>query len=205
MNGRARWCGSPRATNSAGRGVPALATRPVRNCDKRSMLTATTLLALLNWLMTKPSCSRSCVRGCNADVQSQFQTDKCQTVATQGVFDFYDARLDSGAFVPTYRIDNRESGIRYARFTQNHAGEDQVILGAQPALYVRGRVSKLDHLFRNNRIWSLIGAAIHNPERKSIIKSQSADNDIRSWCMAEATTTLTHAGYQPALRKAHVE
>ena len=78
-----------------------------------------------------------------------------------------------------YNFDHRHSGIRYVSPAQRHTGEDQEILAARHALYLKVREQNPARWSGSTRNWSPIGAVTLNPERDSIIKTHLTDNPIQ--------------------------
>ena len=121
-------------------GIAALGTKPVLHGDNGSTLKATTVLAMLNWLGIKPSYSRPRVSDDNAYAESLFRTAKYRPeFPVKGFADLDEARTWATGFVRWYNVDHRHSGIRYVSPAQRHAGDDQAILAARHALYLRAR------------------------------------------------------------------
>ncbi len=85
------------------------------NTAKRSAqrLTATTVLAMLNWLGVKPSYSRPRVSDDNAYAESLFRTAKYRPeFPAKGFADLEEARAWAAGFVRWYNFEHRHSGIR---------------------------------------------------------------------------------------------
>jgi len=161
-------------------GIAALSTKPVLHGDNGSTLKATSVLAMLHWLGVKPSYSRPRVSDDNAYAESLFRTAKYRPeFPTKGFADLDQARAWVAGFVHWYNVDHRHSGIRYVSPAQRHAGEDHAILSARHALYTKARERNPARWSRTTRNWSPIGAVTLNPERDSIITTQSQCIDIQ--------------------------
>lgn len=159
-------------------GIAALDARPVLHGDNGSTLKATTVLAMLDWLGIKPSYSRPRVSDDNAYAEALFRTAKYRPeFPARGFADLDAARAWAAAFVHWYNVDHRHSGIRYVSPAQRHAGEDQSILAARHALYIRARERNPARWSGKTRNWTPIGAVTLNPERDSIVRALSAGND----------------------------
>ena len=77
-----------------------------------------------------------------------------------------------------YNHEHRHSGIRYVTPQQRHSGQDQAILDARHALYLKARERNPARWSGATRNWSLIGPVTLNPERDSVVKAQvEADNN----------------------------
>src|SRR5712664_834331 len=75
--------------------------------------TATTVLAMLNWLGVKPSYSRPRVSDDNAYAESLFRTAKYRPeFPDKGFTDLESARTWAAGFAQWYNVDHRHSGIR---------------------------------------------------------------------------------------------
>jgi putative transposase len=141
-------------------------------------LSATTVLAMLNWLGVKPSYSRPRVSDDNAFAESLFRTAKYRPeFPTKGFATLDEARAWATGFVGWYNVDHRHSGIRYVSPAQRHNGDDTAILAARHALYSGARQQNPARWSGNTRNWSPVGAVTLNPERDCIIKSHSASNN----------------------------
>ena len=159
-------------------GIAALSAKPVLHGDNGSTLKATTVLAMLNWLGVKPSYSRPRVSDDNAYAESLFRTAKYRPeFPTRGFADLDEARAWAAGFVRWYNVDHRHSGIRYVSPAQRHAGEDRDILAARHALYGKARDLNPARWSGNTRDWTPVSAVALNPERDSIIKAHSANNN----------------------------
>ncbi len=162
-------------------GIAALAAKPVLHGDNGSTLKATTVLAMLNWLGVKPSYSRPRVSDDNAYAESLFRTAKYRPeFPAKGFTDLDCARTWAADFVRWYNFDHRHSGIRYVSPGQRHAGEDNAILAARHALYLRARERNPARWSGNTRNWEPIGAVTLNPERDSVIKTHLAGHNIQA-------------------------
>ncbi|GMU49915.1 MAG: hypothetical protein AMXMBFR31_21410 [Candidatus Desulfobacillus denitrificans] len=161
-------------------GIAAMGSKPVLHGDNGSTLKATTVLAMLNWLGVKPSYSRPRVSDDNAYAESLFRTAKYRPeFPTKGFADLEQARAWAADFVHWYNVDHRHSGIRYVSPAQRHAGEDQEILAARHALYLKAREQNPARWSGNTRNWSPIGAVTLNPERDSVIRTHPAGNNTQ--------------------------
>ena len=161
-------------------GIAAMGNKPVLHGDNGATLKATTVLAMLNWLGVKPSYSRPRVSDDNAYAESLFRTAKYRPeFPTKGFADLDEARTWAAGFVRWYNHDHRHSGIRYVSPAQRHAGEDQDILAARHALYLKAREQNPARWSGSTRNWAPIGAVTLNPERDSIIKTHLTDNPIQ--------------------------
>ena len=161
-------------------GIAALEAKPVLHGDNGSTLKATTVLAMLNWLGVKPSYSRPRVSDDNAYAESLFRTAKYRPeFPTQGFADLDEARAWAAGFVHWYNVDHRHSGIRYVSPDQRHSGHDHGILAARHALYTQAREHNPARWSGNTRNWSPVGAVTLNPERDSIIKAHSENNNMQ--------------------------
>jgi putative transposase len=159
-------------------GIAALPTKPVLHGDNGATLKATTVLAMLHWLGVKPSYSRPRVSDDNAYAESLFRTAKYRPeFPTKGFADLGEARSWAAGFVRWYNVDHRHSGIRYVSPAQRHAGEDVAILAARHALYDQARELNPARWSGKTRNWSPVGAVALNPERDSVIKVHSGNND----------------------------
>jgi len=159
-------------------GIAALTVKPVLHGDNGSTLKATTVLAMLNWLGVKPSYSRPRVSDDNAYAESLFRTAKYRPeFPAKGFCDLDAARAWAAGFVHWYNVDHRHSGIRYVSPAQRHAGADQAILAARHALYTKARELNPARWSGKTRDWSPLGAVTLNPERDSIIRANSGNND----------------------------
>jgi len=161
-------------------GIAALTVKPVLHGDNGSTLKATTVLAMLNWLGVKPSYSRPRVSDDNAYAESLFRTAKYRPeFPAKGFCDLDAARAWAAGFVHWYNVDHRHSGIRYVSPAQRHAGADQAILAARHALYTKARELNPARWSGKTRDWSPLGAVTLNPERDSIVRANSGNNDIQ--------------------------
>lgn len=159
-------------------GIATLTAKPVLHGDNGSTLKATTVLAMLNWLGVKPSYSRPRVSDDNAYAESLFRTAKYRPEFPAKGFAHLDAaRSWAAGFVRWYNVEHRHSGIRYVSPAQRHAGDDQAILAARHALYLKARASNPARWAAKTRNWSHIGAVTLNPERDCVIKTHAADLD----------------------------
>jgi transposase InsO family protein len=159
-------------------GIAALDAKPVLHGDNGSTLKATTVLAMLDWLGIKPSYSRPRVSDDNAYAEALFRTAKYRPeFPARGFADLDAARAWAAAFVHWYNVDHRHSGIRYVSPAQRHAGEDQSILAARHALYIRTRERNPARWSGKTRNWTPVGAVTLNPERDSIVRAHSVGND----------------------------
>ena len=100
---------------------------------------------------------------------------------TKGFADLDEARAWAAGFVHWYNdnVDHRHSSIRYVSPTQRHAGEDQTILAARHALYTEARELNPARWSGNTRSWAAVGPVTLNPERHSVIKAHSVQNNIQ--------------------------
>jgi putative transposase len=156
-------------------GIAAVGHKPVLHGDNGSTLKATTVLAMLHWLGVKPSYSRPRVSDDNAFVESLFRTAKYRPeFPTKGFADLEQARAWAADFVGWYNHDHLHSGIRYVSPAQRHTGEDQTILAARHALYLRARERNPARWSGNTRNWTPIGAVTLNPEREAVIEMHLA-------------------------------
>jgi hypothetical protein len=89
------------------------------------------------------------------------------------------ARSWAAGFVHWYNFDHRHSGIRYVSPAQRHAGDDQEILAARHAVYLRARERNPARWSGATRNWSPIGAVTLNPERDSVIKTQLDSGNLQ--------------------------
>ena len=161
-------------------GIATLDTKPVLHGDNGSTLKATTVLAMLNWLGVKPSYSRPRVSDDNAYAEALFRTAKYRPeFPAKGFADLEQARTWAAGFVRWYNHDHRHSGIRYVSPAQRHAGDDHAILAARHELYTRAREINPARWSGRTRDWSPIGAVTLNPERDSIVQTQSRASDIQ--------------------------
>ena len=161
-------------------GIAALGTKPVLHGDNGSTLKATTVLAMLNWLGIKPSYSRPRVSDDNAYAESLFRTAKYRPeFPVKGFADLDEARTWATGFVRWYNVDHRHSGIRYVSPAQRHAGDDQAILAARHALYLRARELNPARWSGDTRNWVPVGAVTLNPERDSVVTAHLDGNNIQ--------------------------
>jgi transposase InsO family protein len=155
-------------------GVAAMAEKPVLHGDNGSTLKATTVLAMLNWLGVEPSYSRPRVSDDNAFAEALFRTAKYRPeFPAKGFDDLAQARAWAADFVQWYNFDHRHSGIRYVSPAQRHAGNDQQILAARHALYLRAREQNPARWSGATRNWEPVGAVTLNPERDEVIHAGS--------------------------------
>ena len=160
-------------------GIAMLTSKPVLHGDNGSTLKATTVLAMLNWLGIKPSYSRPRVSDDNAYAESLFRTAKYRPeFPAKGFTDIDAARAWAAGFVHWYNVDHRHSGIRYVSPAQRHAGEDRAILDARHALYTRARDLNPARWSRHTRNWTPVLAVTLNPERDSIVNTQTGRVNI---------------------------
>jgi transposase InsO family protein len=160
--------------------IAALDTKPVLHGDNGSTLKATTVLAMLDWLGVKPSYSRPRVSDDNAYAEALFRTAKYRPeFPAKGFADLERARAWAAGFVHWYNHDHRHSGIRYVSPAQRHGGEDQAILAARHALYTSARALNPARWSGATRNWSPIGPVTLNPERDSIVQTQSHASAIQ--------------------------
>lgn len=156
-------------------GIAAMPTKPVLHGDNGSTLKATTVLAMLNWLGVKPSYSRPRVSDDNAYAESLFRTAKYRPeFPAKGFADLDQARAWAAEFVRWYNHDHRHSGIRYVSPAQRHAGEDQTILAARHALYLKAQQRHPARWSGRTRNWSPVGPVTLNPERDSVVNTAAA-------------------------------
>lgn len=156
-------------------GIATMPAKPVLHGDNGSTLKATTVLAMLNWLGVKPSYSRPRVSDDNAYAESLFRTTKYRPeFPAKGFEDLDQARAWAAEFVRWYNHDHRHSGIRYVSPAQRHAGEDQAILAARHALYLKARQHNPARWSGPTRNWSPIGPVTLNPERDSVVNTTAA-------------------------------
>jgi hypothetical protein len=73
--------------------------------------------------------------------------------------------------------ERRRSGIRYVSPAQRHAGEDQAILAARHAVYLRAKEQNPARWSGTTRNWTPVGPVTLNPERDSVIKTHLAGRD----------------------------
>ena len=162
-------------------GIAALGEKPVLHGDNGSTLKATTVLSMLHWLGVKPSYSRPRVSDDNAFVESLFRNAKYRPeFPAKGFADLDQARTWARNFVHWYNHDHRHSGIRYVSPAQRHAGEDQAILAARHALYLRAKEQNPARWSGTTRNWSPVGPVTLNPERDSVIKTHLTDHDTQT-------------------------
>jgi putative transposase len=161
-------------------GIAAMTSKPVLHGDNGSTLKATSVLAMLHWLGVKPSYSRPRVSDDNAYAESLFRTAKYRPeFPTQGFADLEAARAWAAGFVRWYNHDHRHSGIRYVSPAQRHDGHDRDILAARHALYIQARSKNPARWSGATRNWSPIGAVTLNPERDSVVITNSTSTDIQ--------------------------
>ena len=161
-------------------GIAALAAKPVLHGDNGSTLKATTVLAMLNWLGVKPSYSRPRVSDDNAYAESLFRTAKYRPeFPAKGFIDLEAARTWAAGFVHWYNVEHRHSGIKYVSPAQRHEGQDQNILAARHTLYTQARALNPARWSGKTRNWSPIGPVTLNPERESVVRSNSDHKPIQ--------------------------
>jgi putative transposase len=161
-------------------GIAAMTHKPVLHGDNGATLKATTVLAMLNWLGVKPSYSRPRVSDDNAYAESLFRTAKYRPkFPTNGFADLDAARAWAAEFVRWYNHEHRHSGIRYVSPAQRHDGQDRDILAARHALYLEARAKNPARWSGATRNWSPVGAVTLNPERDSIVTTNSTGTDIQ--------------------------
>lgn len=157
-------------------GLHGALSKPVLHGDNGATLKATTVLAMLNWLAIEPSYSRPRVSDDNAYAESLFRTAKYRPAFPVRAFnDVAEAREWAAQFVRWYNLEHRHSGIRYVTPAQRHAGEDQAILGARHALYIRAREKNPRRWTRQTRNWKPVGTVTLNPERNSGVETALGD------------------------------
>ena len=109
---------------------------------------------------------------------SPFRTAKYRPeFPSRGFADLDEARTWAAGFVRWYNVDHRHSSIRHVNPDQRHAGHDYGILAARHALYTQARQLNPARWSGNTRNWSPVGAVTLNPERDSIIKAHSENNN----------------------------
>ena len=146
--------------------------KPVLHGDNGATLKATTVLAMMNWLGLRASCSRPRVSDDNAFVESLFRTAKYRPqFPAKGFADLDHARQWASSFVQWYNHDQRQSTIRYVSAAQRHAGEDHTVLQARHALHQRAREENPRRWARHTRNWNPITVVTLNPERDAVIKA----------------------------------
>ena len=161
-------------------GIAALAAKPVQHGDNGSTLKATTVLAMLNWLGVKPSYSRPRFSDDNAYAESLFRTAKYRPeFPAKGFIDLEAARTWAAGFVHWYNVEHRHSGIKYVSPAQRHEGQDQNILAARHTLYTQARALNPARWSGKTRNWSPIGPVTLNPERESVVRSNSDHKPIQ--------------------------
>jgi len=161
-------------------GIAALAAKPVLHGDNGSTLKATTVLAMLNWLGVKPSDSRPRVSDDNAYAESLFRTAKYRPeLPAKGFIDLEAAHTWAAGFVHWYNVEHRHSGIKYVSPAQRHEGQDQNILAARHTLYTQARALNPARWSGKTRHWSPIGPVTLNPERESVVRSNSDHQPIQ--------------------------
>jgi len=164
-------------------GVASMLTKPVLHGDNGSTLKATTVLAMLYWLGVKPSYSRPRVSDDNAYAESLFRTAKYRPeFPDKGFTDLQAARTWAAEFVRWYNLEHRHSGIRYVTPAQRHSGQDEAILAARHALYLKARERNPARWSGATRDWSPVGPVTLNPERDSVVKAmvQETRNEARA-------------------------
>ncbi len=162
-------------------GIATLTDKPVLQGDNGSTLKATTVLAMLNWLGVKPSCSRPRVSDDNAYAESLFRTAKYRPeFPAKGFVDLEATRTWAAGFVHWYNVEHRHSGIRYVSPAQRHTGQDHAILAARHVLYNEAKERHPARWARHTRNWNLIGPVTLNPERDSVIAEHVAKKLIQS-------------------------
>ncbi len=162
-------------------GIAALGEKPVLHGDNGSTLKATTVLAMLHWLGVKPSYSRPRVSDDNAFVESLFRNAKYRPeFPAKGFTDLDQARIWATNFVQWYNHDHRHSGIRYISPAQRHTGDDQAILAARHALYLRAKEQNPARWSGATRNWNPVGPVTLNPERDSVIQTHLTDHDTQA-------------------------
>ena len=160
------------------KGIATFAAKPVLHGDNGSTLKATSVLAMLNWLGVKPSYSRPRVSDDNAYAESLFRTAKYRSAfPAKGFADLDAARSWAAGFVRWYNVDHCHSGIRYISPAQRHAGDDQVILAARHALYLKAQAANPARWVGRTRDWSHIGVVTLNPERDCVVNTHTAALD----------------------------
>ncbi len=158
--------------------IAALQNKPVLHGDNGATLTATTVLAMLNWLGIKPSYSRPRVSDDNAYAEALFRTAKYRPEFPSKGFESLDAAREwAASFVRWYNVEHRHSGIRYVSPAQRHAGDDHAILEARHELYVKARETNPARWSRHTRNWTPIGAVALNPEKEAVVSMTSRAAD----------------------------
>ena len=156
-------------------GIHAMPTRPVLHGDNGATLKATTVLAMLHWLGIMPSYSRPRVSDDNAFVEALFRTAKYRPVFPQKGFpDLAPARQWANRFVHWYNHEHRHSGIRYVTPAQRHGGHDRTLLAERHAIYQRARERNPRRWSGQTRNWTPISDVTLNPERDSLVPSQTS-------------------------------
>ncbi len=158
-------------------GIAAMNTKPVLHGDNGSTLKATTVLSMLNWLGIKPSYSRPRVSDDNAFAEALFRTAKYRPEFPAKGFETLDhARAWAAEFVHWYNHGHRHSGIRYVSPEQRHSGQDKAILAARHALYQQAKARQPARWSGKTRNWSHIEAVSLNPERDTVVRSVTQDD-----------------------------
>jgi len=161
-------------------GIAARGEKPVLHGDNGATLKATTVLAMLHWLGVTPSYSRPRVSDDNAYAEALFRTAKYRpTFPAQGFDDLDAARTWAMGFVRWYNEEHLHSGIRYVSPAQRHAGEDTAVLTARHRVYTDAKARNPARWSRHTRNWTPIGAVTLNPERDSVIGTNSGDSNTR--------------------------
>ena len=159
-------------------GILGAVAKPVLHGDNGSTLKATTVLAMLNWLGIEPSYSRPRVSDDNAYAEALFRTAKYRPeFPRRGFASLEEARRWARQFAHWYNSEHRHSGIGYVTPGQRHAGQDQAILGARHALYLRARERNPRRWSRQTRNWTPVAAVTLNPERAAAIAAQRPANN----------------------------
>ncbi len=152
-------------------GIATLQTKPVLHGDNGATLKATSVLAMLQWLNIEPSYSRPRVSDDNAYAEALFRTAKYRPeFPVRGFADLQAAQNWATGFVHWYNVEHRHSGIRYVSPAQRHAGEDQTILEARHALYLKAREAHPARWTGDTRDWSHIKTVALNPEREYVVQ-----------------------------------
>ena len=135
---------------------------------------------MLNWLGVKPSYSRPRVSDDNAYAESLFRTAKYRPeFPAKGFIDLEAARTWAAGFVHWYNVEHRHSGIKYVSPAQRHEGQDQNILAARHTLYTQARALNPARWSGKTRNWAPIGPVTLNPERESVVRSNSDHKPIQ--------------------------
>lgn len=155
-------------------GVMAAVGKPVLHGDNGATLKATSVLAMLHWLVIEPSCSRPLVSDDNPYAEALFRTAKHRPeLPRRGFATLEQARAWAAQLVIWYNTEHRHSGIGYVTPGPRPTGADHAILAQRHAVYLRARERSPRRWSGMTRNWTPVGAVALNPGRDAAINSGS--------------------------------